>query len=67
MICKRRYPVEAIEDGKNRIHVIDQEQCIKCGTCFDVCPPRLGVVDKIIADPVPLPLPEETRRMVRGD
>jgi NADH-quinone oxidoreductase subunit F len=20
------------------IHIIDQEKCIKCGTCLDVCP-----------------------------
>ncbi len=61
MICKRRCPVEAIEGGKNRIHVIDQEQCIKCGTCFEVCPPRFAAVNKIIAEPVPPPLPEEAR------
>ena len=59
MICSRRCPAEAIAGGKNRIHVIDQEKCIKCGTCLEVCPPRFGAVKKIFGDPVPPPLPEE--------
>jgi len=65
MICRRRCPVEAISGGKNQIHVIDQETCIKCGTCFDVCPPRFGAVDKISGEPVPPPVPEEERMIVR--
>ena len=35
MICAKRCPVEAIISAKNQIHVIDQEKCIKCGTCFE--------------------------------
>jgi len=66
MICARRCPVEAIVGGKNRIHVIEQEVCIKCGTCYEVCPPKFGAVTKIIGGPVPLPLPEEERVLVRG-
>jgi coenzyme F420-reducing hydrogenase delta subunit/ferredoxin len=65
MICRRRCPVEAISGGKNQIHVIDQEACIKCGTCFEVCPPRFGAVNKISGGPVPPPVPEEERTIVR--
>jgi len=65
MICAKRCPVEAISGGKNLIHVIDQETCIKCGTCFEACPPRFGAVAKISGEPVPPPLPEEERRIVR--
>jgi Fe-S-cluster-containing hydrogenase component 2 len=61
MICLRKCPVEAIAGGKKKIHVIDQEKCIKCGTCFDACPPRFGAVEKITGGPVPLPIPEEER------
>ena len=64
-ICLRKCPVEAIIGGKNQIHVIDQEKCIKCGTCFEACPPRFDAVKKIIAEPVPLPIPEEARIIVR--
>ena len=65
MTCLRRCPVEAIIGGKNLIHVIDQEKCIKCGTCFEVCPPRFGAVKKISGEPVPPPIPEEKRTIVR--
>jgi Fe-S-cluster-containing hydrogenase component 2 len=65
MICYRKCPVEAISGGKNRIHAIDQEKCIKCGTCFEACPPRFGAVNKISGEPVPPPIPEEERTIVR--
>ncbi|MCX5832539.1 MAG: 4Fe-4S binding protein [Deltaproteobacteria bacterium] len=65
MACLKKCPVEAIDGGKNRIHVIDQEKCTKCGTCFEVCPPRFGSVQKISGEPVPPPIPEEARTIVR--
>ena len=65
MICFKKCPVEAIAGGKNRIHVIDQEKCIKCGTCLDACPPRFGAVKTISGAPVPPPIPEEERTIVR--
>ncbi len=65
MICAKRCPVEAIAGAKNQVHVIDQETCIKCGTCFEACPPRFGAVTKISGEPVPPPIPEEKRTIVR--
>jgi NADH-quinone oxidoreductase subunit F len=65
MICARKCPVEAISGGKNRIHIIDQEKCTKCGTCFEACPPRFGAVAKISGTPVPPPVPEEDRIITR--
>ena len=65
MICLRKCPVEAISGGKNRIHVVDQERCIKCGTCSEVCPPRFAAVSKISRAPVPPPIPEAARTLVR--
>ncbi len=65
MTCAKRCPVEAIISAKNQVHVIDQEKCIKCGTCLEACPPRFGAVTKISGGPVPLPLPEEKRTIVR--
>jgi len=65
MVCRKRCPVEAISGGKNRIHVIDQDKCIKCGTCFEVCPPRFDAIKKISGEPVPPPIPEEERTIVR--
>ena len=65
MTCAKRCPVEAIISAKNQVHVIEQEKCIKCGTCFEVCPPKFRAVKKISGEPVPLPLPEEKRTIVR--
>ena len=65
MTCLRRCPAEAIVGGKNKIHVIDQDKCIKCGTCLEVCPPRFESVKKISGQPVPSPIPEEKRTLVR--
>ena len=65
MTCAKRCPVEAIVGGKNLIHVIDQEKCIKCGTCFEVCPPKFRAVTEIAGAPVPPPIPEEKRTIVR--
>jgi NADP-reducing hydrogenase subunit HndC len=65
MICGRKCPAEAIVGGKNKIHVIDQKKCTKCGTCFEVCPSRFSAVKKISGEPVPPPIPEEQRTIVR--
>jgi F420-non-reducing hydrogenase iron-sulfur subunit len=65
MICAKRCPVDAIISAKNQIHVIEQEKCIKCGTCFEACPPKFGAVQKIVGEPVPPPLPEDQRTIVR--
>jgi NADH-quinone oxidoreductase subunit F len=66
MICLRNCPAEAINGGKNQIHAIDQSKCTKCGTCFDLCPARFDAVKKISGEPVPPPLPEDERVLVRG-
>jgi NADP-reducing hydrogenase subunit HndC len=65
MMCKRKCPADAIVGGKNTIHVIDHDKCTKCGTCFEVCPSRFGAVTKISGEPVPAPLPEEERQLIR--
>lgn len=64
-ICARNCPSEAILGGKNKIHIIEQEKCTKCGTCLEVCPARFHAVTKISGQPVPPPLPEEKRTVVR--
>ena len=57
MICARRCPVEAIEGGKNTIHVIDQDKCIKCGTCFEACPHASARCGRFPASRFPFPYP----------
>jgi NADH-quinone oxidoreductase subunit F len=65
MICLKKCPAEAIGGGKNKIHVVEQEKCTKCGTCFESCPPRFAAVKKISGEPVPSPIPEEERIIIR--
>jgi NADH:ubiquinone oxidoreductase subunit F (NADH-binding)/ferredoxin len=65
MVCLRKCPAEAINGGKNRIHVIEQEKCTNCGTCFEVCPSRFGAVRRLSGEPVPPPIPEEARTVIR--
>jgi NADH:ubiquinone oxidoreductase subunit F (NADH-binding)/(2Fe-2S) ferredoxin/NAD-dependent dihydropyrimidine dehydrogenase PreA subunit len=65
-ICHKNCPVDAVIGGdRTKIHVVDQSKCIKCGTCFDVCPPAFRAVTKISGEPVPPPLPEEQRLIKR--
>jgi len=62
-ICLKKCPVEAIDGGKKTIHVIDQDLCTHCGTCYHVCPPRIDAVRKISGEPIPPPIPEEERNL----
>jgi NAD-dependent dihydropyrimidine dehydrogenase PreA subunit len=36
-VCARSCPVDGISGEKKQPHVIDQEICVRCGSCFDVC------------------------------
>jgi ferredoxin len=65
MTCAKRCPAEAILSGKNLVHIVDQAKCVKCGTCLEVCPTKFSAVTKIIGEPVPPPVPEEKRTIVR--
>jgi len=35
--CVDVCPEDCIEGGRNKIHVIDQDDCVKCGRCLEVC------------------------------
>lgn len=43
-LCARKCPVNAITGGVKAQHNIDQEKCIKCGVCFDIC--RFKAIEK---------------------
>ena len=36
-VCARNCPVNCIAGERKKLHTIDQQQCIKCGRCFEVC------------------------------
>jgi ferredoxin len=37
LLCKKKCPTEAVSGEKKEVHVIDQEKCIQCGVCHEVC------------------------------
>jgi len=45
--CIGTCTVEAISPNKQRIKVIDQEKCVKCGTCLKSCPPQYSAIVKL--------------------
>ncbi len=65
LLCEKNCPDGAIIGGKRMIHIIDQEKCTNCGTCFEVCPAKFGAVTKLSGVPVPDPIPEEKRAIIR--
>ena len=36
-VCARNCPQKCISGERKKVHVIDQNQCIKCGICLSVC------------------------------
>ncbi|MFC1901149.1 NADH-ubiquinone oxidoreductase-F iron-sulfur binding region domain-containing protein [Chloroflexota bacterium] len=45
--CIGTCTVEAISSDKKRIKVIDQEKCVKCGTCVTSCPIQYNAIVKL--------------------
>ncbi|MBA7683990.1 NADP-reducing hydrogenase subunit HndC [subsurface metagenome] len=45
--CVGTCTVEAISPNEKRIKVIDQEKCVKCGTCLDACPLQYNAVVRL--------------------
>ncbi len=43
-LCARNCPVACIAGARKQPHVIDQEKCIRCGRCYEVC--RFGAVKR---------------------
>ena len=65
LICLKNCPVDAIDGGKKKIHIVDQEKCTNCGNCFEVCPAKFGAVKKISGEPVPSPVSEDKRMIIK--
>ena len=53
-ICIEPCSTGAITGERKGLHVIDQEKCLRCGTCLIVCPPKVNAVEK--HSPVEVPL-----------
>jgi NADH:ubiquinone oxidoreductase subunit F (NADH-binding)/(2Fe-2S) ferredoxin len=43
-LCAKKCPVNCISGEKKEKHTINQDECIKCGVCYDVC--NFGAINK---------------------
>jgi len=50
LVCLKECPTEAIRGEHKHIHLIDQTVCNKCGTCLEVCPPKVDAVKKVTGE-----------------
>ena len=65
MLCLKRCPTGGVDGGKKKIHIIIPDNCTQCGTCYEVCPPKYNAVVRLTGVPVPPPIPEEQRMLVK--
>ncbi|MGQ9681795.1 MAG: NADH-ubiquinone oxidoreductase-F iron-sulfur binding region domain-containing protein [Anaerolineae bacterium] len=49
-LCLRACPTGAITGKRREPHVIDLAQCIRCGVCLEVCPPKFRAVECVSGD-----------------
>jgi NADH:ubiquinone oxidoreductase subunit F (NADH-binding)/(2Fe-2S) ferredoxin len=52
-LCKRACPVQVIAGERRMIHVIDEQGCIRCGTCYEVC--RFDAIHRASGDLIQVP------------
>jgi NADH-quinone oxidoreductase subunit F len=66
LLCLKECPAGAIHGDKDQIHWIDQEKCIQCGTCYEIC--NFHAVKKLSGEPIPPP-PEGMKpiRKLKGE
>ncbi|MGQ9620308.1 MAG: NADH-ubiquinone oxidoreductase-F iron-sulfur binding region domain-containing protein [Bacteroidales bacterium] len=46
-LCLKNCSSNAIKGELKYVHIIDQSKCTKCGTCLDVCPPKVSAIIKV--------------------
>lgn len=47
MLCLKSCPVGAISGIKNEVHRIDKDNCIKCGTCIELCSAKYNAIEPV--------------------
>jgi ferredoxin len=47
MLCQKSCPMDAIYGIKKETHKINQEKCIKCGTCLEMCSGKYNAIEVV--------------------
>ena len=53
LLCVKECPAVAIQGDKDQVAWIDQQKCIKCGTCYEIC--SFHAVKRLSGEPIPPP------------
>jgi len=47
MLCLKSCPAGAVSGIKKKIHSIDKDKCIKCGTCIELCSGKYNAIERV--------------------
>lgn len=47
MLCLKSCPVGAVSGIKKELHSIDKDNCIKCGTCIELCSGKYNAIERV--------------------
>jgi NADH-quinone oxidoreductase subunit F len=47
MLCLKSCPTGAVSGSKKELHRIDQDKCVKCGTCIELCAGKYNAIECI--------------------
>jgi NADH-quinone oxidoreductase subunit F len=59
MLCLKSCPTGAIKGFKKEVHQINQDMCIKCGTCLEMCSGKYNAIE-VVSEPIKNKIEEET-------
>ncbi len=65
LICMKKCTAQSIIGAKHQIHVVDQDICTKCGSCYEVCPDNFDAVLRFTGETVPESIPVDMRTIDR--
>lgn len=51
MLCLKSCPTGAVTGLKKEVHSINQNKCIKCGTCYELCSGKYNAIE-VVSEPL---------------
>jgi len=50
-LCRKACAADAIGGEHKGVHTVNATECVRCGACFDVCPPKIRAVRRLSGKP----------------